>query len=138
MENSAGFDPMGPKEGVGGGPKDISPQDSKSLSYGGDAIAGVYHIGGAVSAPVPAKQVVAEYSEEARAAHYEGICLVSVIVDAQGNPQNVHVSRSLGKGLDEKAVEAVRKWKFKPAMKGNMPVPVFITVEVNFRLYDKR
>ena len=48
-----------------------------------------------------------------------------MIVDAQGNPQNVHVIRTLGMGLDEKAMEAVRKYKFKPAMKdGKTPVPV--------------
>jgi TonB family protein len=59
-----------------------------------------------------------------------------LIVDAQGNPQNVHIVRTLGMGLDEKALEAVRKYKFKPAMKdGKIPVPVPITVEVNFRLY---
>jgi TonB family protein len=45
------------------------------------------------------------------------------------------VARTLGYGLDEKALEAIRKYHFKPAMKGKAPVPVMITVEVNFRLY---
>jgi TonB family protein len=103
--------------------------------YGGGAGGGLYHVGGGVSAPVPLNNVEAEFSDEARRAKYQGICLISLIVDAQGNPQNPRVVRTLGMGLDEKALEAVRKYKFKPAMKGNTPVPVMITVEVNFRLY---
>ena len=70
----------------------------------------------------------AEFSDEARRAKYQGVCLISLIVDAQGNPQNPRVIRALGMGLDEKALEAVRKYKFKPAMKdGRTPVPVMIT-----------
>lgn len=103
--------------------------------YGGGAGGGLYHVGGGVSAPVPLNSVEAEFSDEARRAKYQGVCLISLIVDAQGNPQNPRVVRALGMGLDEKALEAVRKYKFKPAMKGNTPVPVMITVEVNFRLY---
>jgi TonB family protein len=103
---------------------------------GGNAGGGLFRIGGGVSAPVPIIQPEAEFSDEARRAKYQGVCLVSLIVDAQGNPQNPRVIRALGMGLDEKALEAVRKYKFKPAMKdGKMPVPVMITIEVNFRLY---
>jgi TonB family protein len=104
--------------------------------YGGGAGGGLYRVGGGISAPVPLNNVEAEFSDEARRAKYQGVCLISVIVDAQGNPQNPRVIRALGMGLDEKALEAVRKYKFKPAMKdGKTPVPVMITVEVNFRLY---
>ena len=103
---------------------------------GGGAGGGLYHVGGGVSAPVPLNSVEAEFSDEARRAKYQGVCLISLIVDAQGNPQNPRVLRALGMGLDEKALEAVRKYKFKPALKdGRTPVPVMITVEVNFRLY---
>jgi TonB family protein len=103
---------------------------------GGGAGGGLYHVGGGVSAPVPLNSVEAEFSDEARRAKYQGVCLISLIVDAQGNPQNPRVVRALGMGLDEKALEAVKKYKFKPAMKeGRTPVPVMITVEVNFRLY---
>jgi protein TonB len=103
---------------------------------GGNTGGGLYHVGGGVSAPVPLNSVEAEFSDEARRAKYQGVCLISLIVDAQGNPQNPRVVRALGMGLDEKALEAVRKYKFKPAMKdGRTPVPVMITVEVNFRLY---
>lgn len=104
--------------------------------YGGNAGGGLYRIGGGVSAPVPLFTPEAEFSDEARRAKYQGVCIVGLIVDAQGNPQNVHIVRALGMGLDEKAMEAVRKYKFKPAMKdGRTPVPVYINVEVNFRLY---
>lgn len=103
---------------------------------GGNAGGGLYQIGGGVSAPVAVFTPEAEFSDEARRAKYQGVCLISVIVDAQGNPQDPRVIRALGMGLDEKALEAVRKYKFKPAMKdGRTPVPVRITIEVNFRLY---
>ena len=84
---------------------------------GGNTGGGLYHIGGGVSAPVPIFTPEAEFSDEARRAKYQGVCLISLIVDAQGNPQNPRVVRPLGMGLDEKALEAVRKYKFKPAMK---------------------
>jgi TonB family protein len=103
---------------------------------GGNTGGGLERIGGRVSGPVPIFQPEAEFSDEARRAKYQGVCVVQLIVDAQGNPQNVHVIRTLGMGLDEKAMEAVRKYKFKPAMKdGKTPVAVMITVEVDFHLY---
>ena len=103
---------------------------------GGNAGGGPYRIGGGVSAPVPLNNVEAEFSDEARRAKYQGVVLVGLIVDAQGNPQSVHIVRALGMGLDEKAIEAVKKYKFKPAMKEGKPVAVSgVTVEVNFRLY---
>lgn len=104
--------------------------------YGGNVGGGLYRIGGGVSAPVVIRSVEAEFSDEARRAKYQGVCLISLIVDAQGNPQNIRVARALGMGLDEKAIEAIRQYKFKPAMKdGKTPVPVPITIEVDFRLY---
>jgi len=103
---------------------------------GGNAGGGLYKIGGGVVGPVALNSVEAEFSDEARRAKYQGVCLISLIVDVHGDPQNPRVIRALGMGLDEKALEAVRKYKFKPAMKdGKTPVPVMITVEVNFRLY---
>jgi TonB family protein len=96
-------------------------------------------IGGRISAPVVLYQPEAQFSDEARRAKYQGTCVLALIVDAHGNPQNVHVVRTLGMGLDEKAIEAVSTWRFKPAMKdGTTPVPVMITVEVDFHLYSGR
>jgi periplasmic protein TonB len=104
--------------------------------YGGNYGGGLEQIGGRVSAPVLIHSVEAEFSDEARRAKYQGVCLVSLIVDAQGNPQNIKVVRALGMGLDEKAIEAIKQYRFKPAMKdGRTPVPVPITIEVDFRLY---
>jgi periplasmic protein TonB len=121
--------------GLGGG---IGPGTGNGYGpgRGGNAGGGVYQVGGGISAPVPLNNVEAEFSDEARRAKYQGVCLISLIVDANGNPQNPRVIRPLGMGLDEKALEAVRQYRFKPAMKdGKYPVPVMITVEVNFRLY---
>lgn len=102
---------------------------------GGGTGGGAYHVGGGVSAPQVISYVDPEFSDEARRAKYQGVCVVSVIVDAQGNPQHVHVIRPLGMGLDEKAIEAVRQYKFKPAMYQGHPVPVEVDIEVNFRIY---
>ncbi len=104
---------------------------------GGNVGGGLYRVGNGVSEPKVVYSVEAEFSDEARRAKYEGTVVISLIVDAQGNPQNVHVSRSLGMGLDEKAIEAVRQYKFKPAVeqKSGKSVPVPISVEVRFRLY---
>jgi TonB family protein len=99
-------------------------------------ISGLEHVGkNGVSRPVPLNSVSAKYSLEARKAKVEGVCIVSLVVDAQGNPQNPRIVRSLGYGLDDRALEAVKKYRFKPAMKGKLPVPVMVTVEINFRLY---
>ena len=78
-----------------------------------------------------------EYSEEARRAGTQGIVVLHLVVDAQGGPHNVRVIRSLGMGLDEKAIEAVRQYRFNPATYEGHPVPVQINIEVNFRLYRR-
>jgi TonB family protein len=75
-----------------------------------------------------------EYTEEARRAKLEGAVMLKVVVGADGLPKNIQVARSLGMGLDEKAIEAVSQWKFRPGQKGGQPVDVNVTVEVNFRL----
>jgi len=102
---------------------------------GGNFGGGVYRVGGGVSAPVLLNSVEAEFSDEARRAKYQGTCLVEIIVDAHGNPQNPRVVRSLGMGLDEKAIEAVMKYKFRPGMKAGKPVAVWQPIEVDFHLY---
>jgi TonB family protein len=96
----------------------------------------VYRPGvGGVSNPVPIVTPEAEFSDEARRNKYQGICVVFVIVDAHGYPRNPRVVQSLGMGLDEKALEAVQKYRFKPAMKDGKPVASMINVAVNFRLF---
>jgi periplasmic protein TonB len=102
---------------------------------GGGTGGGVYHVGGGVSQPTVLYSVDPEFSDEARRAKYQGVVVISLIVDAQGNPQRIRVIRQLGMGLDEKAVEAVRQYKFKPAMMQGHPVPVEMNIEVNFQLF---
>ena len=99
--------------------------------YGG----GLKHIGGGVSSPELIYKVDPEFSEEARKAKFMGIVLVNLIVDQNGSPQNVHVLRGVGMGLDEKAVEAVKQYRFKPAREGGKPVAVELNVEVNFQIF---
>ena len=96
---------------------------------------GVYHPGGGISTPKIIFSVDPEFSDEARRAKYQGVVVISLIVDAQGNPQHVRVVRQLGMGLDEKAVEAVKQYKFKPALMQGKAVPVEINIEVNFQLF---
>lgn len=101
---------------------------------GGGMGGGVYRIGGGVSAPSLLSKVEPEYSEEARKAKFQGTVVLYVVVDEKGQPQQLRVVRPLGLGLDEKAIEAVQKWRFRPGFKDGKPVPVAATVEVNFRL----
>jgi len=114
---------IGSGKGPGGGP-----------GSGGGSGGGAYKIGGGVSAPVPVYRPEPEYSEEARKAKWQGAVLLELVVDANGVPQDIKVIRSLGLGLDQKAIEAVQKWRFKPGQKDGKAVPVSANIEVNFRL----
>jgi protein TonB len=102
---------------------------------GGNTGGGVYRIGGGVSAPVLIYQPEPEFSEEARKAKVAGDVIVAIVVDAHGRAQRVHVVRGIGMGLDERAVEAVRQYRFKPAMKDGRPVDVEMNVDVNFQIF---
>ena len=101
---------------------------------GGGIGGGVFRVGGGVSAPVVLYKVEPEYSEEARKAKYAGTVVLQLIVDTTGKAQSIKVTRSLGLGLDENAIQAVNKWKFRPGYRNGQPVPVIATIEVNFRL----
>src|SRR5437016_1040413 len=103
--------------------------------YGGGIGGGVYRVGGGISAPRALYAPDPEYSEEARKAKYQGTVVLWVIVGADGRPHEVRIQRSVGMGLDEKATQAVRLWRFEPARRDGEPVAVQINVEVNFRLY---
>ena len=93
------------------------------------------HIGGSIRPPVVTYQVDPEFSEEARKAKFSGNVQVYLWVDEQGNPSHVKVIRPIGMGLDEKAVEAVRQYKFKPAMQNGKPVKVDLYIDVNFQIF---
>ncbi len=102
---------------------------------GGGTGGGVFRVGGGVSAPRAIYMPDPEYSEEARKAKYQGVCVLWLVVGPDGRPRDIKVARTLGLGLDEKAIEAVKTWRFEPAMKDGKPVAVQINVEVQFRLY---
>lgn len=102
---------------------------------GGGFGGGAYSVGGGVTAPIPIFKPDPPYSEEARKAKYQGTVVLMIVVDAQGNVTDTRVAKPLGLGLDEKAVETVRTWKFKPGMRQGVPVPVRVMVEVSFRLF---
>src|SRR5450755_2053621 len=103
--------------------------------HGGGTGGGAFRVGGGVSAPKVIYEPDPEYSEEARKAKYQGVCVVQLVVGTDGRPHDIRVQRSLGLGLDEKAIEAVNLWKFEPGMKDGSPVATIINVEVQFRLY---
>jgi TonB family protein len=102
---------------------------------GGGIGGGVFKVGGGISAPQPVTTPDPEYTEQARLAKTQGTCILWMIVDDQGRPRDIRVVRGLGYGLDAKAIEAVKQWKFQPAMKDGHPVNVQISVEVGFKLY---
>lgn len=103
--------------------------------HGGGMGGGAFRVGNGVSAPRALETPDPEYSEEARKAKYQGTVVLWLIVGPDGKPRDIRVSRPLGMGLDQKAIEAVNRWRFEPAMKDGRPVAVQINVEVNFRLY---
>jgi len=115
---------VGSGEGGGVGP-------GMGGGYGG----GVFKVGGGVSAPRVLDAPDPDYSEEARKAKYQGTCILWLVVGPDGVPRDLKVARTLGMGLDQKAMEAVRHWRFEPAKMNGRPVAVQINVEVNFRLY---
>ena len=96
---------------------------------------GLYSVGHGVSAPRPIYDPEPEYSNEARIAKFQGDVLLWVVVGADGIPHDVRVQHSLGMGLDEKAIAAVKNWRFQPATKDGRPVAVQVSIQVNFRLF---
>ncbi len=114
---------VGPGKGGGVGPGE-----------GGGIGGGVFRVGGGVSPPTVVYRVEPTYSEEARKAKYQGVVVLSAIVRRDGTIEILKVVRSLGLGLDENAIQALRQWKFRPGMKNGVPVDVALNIEVNFSL----
>lgn len=114
---------------------------------------GVYHIGHGIRPPRVITSVDPEYTDLARKKKISGICVVGLVVDAQGNPQNIRVVRSIAKdlesigkdlepklrkaadGLDQNAINAVSKYRFSPAEYEGRPVPVQVNIEVSFKMF---
>jgi TonB family protein len=119
---------VGSGVGVGHGP-------GVGSGSGGGIGGGVFKVGGGISAPQAVSTPDPEYTEEARVSKTQGKCILWLIVDETGHPRNIRVVHGLGYGLDAKAVEAVQRWRFQPAMKDGRPVNVQISVEVGFHLF---
>ena len=134
-------DPLGVGHALSGGTgkhNGIGPGDGPGIGPGsGLGVDG----GGSNKPPVRLSRqpqliskVEPEYSEDARKVHFQGTVVLAIQVDANGVPSNIRVIRSAGLGLDERAIQAVEKWKFRPAMSGDHTVAAPATVEVSFHL----
>ena len=120
--------------GSGGG---VGPGNGRGVGPGEEAGigGGVFRPGRGGTPPRPIYSPDPEFSEEARKAKYQGTCTLMIVVDTDGKPTNIRVVNSLGMGLDEKALETVRTWRFEPGLKDGHPVKVEMAVEVDFHLY---
>ena len=131
-------DGRGVGSGIGtgsGGGIGSGTSDGMGPGSGGNFGGGVFKVGNGVTAPHVIFDPEPEYSPEARQAKYQGTVVLWAIIGPDGRPHNLHVKHPLGMGLDEKALEAVSTWRFRPATKDGNPVAVEVEVEVNFHLY---
>jgi periplasmic protein TonB len=101
---------------------------------GGGAGGGVFRVGGGVSPPSVISRVEPQYSEDARKARYQGTVILEAIVRRDGTVDILRVVRSLGFGLDENAIQALKQWRFRPGTRNGVPVDVSLNIEVNFNL----
>ena len=108
---------------------------------------GNYHVGCGVTPPKLLNQSQPRFPEDARRQNISGTVTLSLLVDAQGNPENVHVTKSVADTvakyqraaaltLDQAAIDAVKSYKFKPAMKDGKPVPITLYVSIKFEAYS--
>jgi periplasmic protein TonB len=122
---------IGPGHGDGIGP-------GKGPGYGPGEEGGVSGMPsgtrGSITAPVVLVKIEPEYTEDARRARITGTVILRIEVGTDGKARNISVRQSLGLGLDERAVEAVQRWKFAPGKQNGQPVVTVALVEVNFRL----
>jgi TonB family protein len=133
--------PPSPGRGKGGG---IGDGDGTGVGPGVGAGAGPGRDGGIASAqtgfqgsltePVLLWKAEPEYSDEARKAKIQGSVIMRVEIDARGQVQNISLSQGLGLGLDERAIAAVRQWKFRAGTRNGKPVPTNALIQVTFRL----
>ena len=106
---------------------------------------GIYHGGKGVTPPLLIYSVDPEFTDKARKKKFVGTCVLSMVVDTNGTPQNVQVVESIAssnpklqsaaKGLDENAIKAAKQYRFKPGTYQGKPVPVEIKVEINYRIF---
>jgi len=119
-----------PEEPMSNAPTSPSENLAQELASGE-----VFRVGPGIKAPKALYQPDPDYTEVARREKFQGALVLGLVVGANGNARSVWVVRSLGKGLDENAVQTVSSWRFAPATKDGEPVAVLLNVEVSFRLY---
>jgi periplasmic protein TonB len=101
---------------------------------GGGTGGGPYRPGSGISAPAIIREVKPDYTEEGRRRAIEGDVVLEIVVRADGSVGNVKLLQGLGAGLDQRAMEAVREWKFSPARRYGTPVDVIVEVAMEFKL----
>jgi TonB family protein len=120
---------------TGGGVGVDGPGSGRGPGTDRGCCGGPYNVGNGVSMPRAIYSPEPEFSDEARRVKFQGEVTLLAIIGADGLPKSLHVVRSLGMGLDEKAIEAVRTWRFEPAKKDGRPVAVQMNIIVNFHLF---
>jgi TonB family protein len=109
------------------------PPGYRIVDEAGDfAISYVTH--GVISSPQVITRVQAKYTDEARKTGVQGVVLLSAVIDESGKAQDIHVEHSIDPGLDQEAIKAVRRWRFRPGEQAGHPVRVPVHVEITFRL----
>ena len=101
---------------------------------GGGTGGGPYRAGSGVTAPGILREVKPDYTEEARRRGLEGDVVLEIVVRRNGSVGEVRMLQGLGSGLDQRAIDAVRQWRFSPAQRMGTPVDVMVEVAVEFRL----
>jgi periplasmic protein TonB len=114
---------VGPRKGEGAGPDG----DDRGLS-------GNAGFRERITDPVLLWKTEPEYTDEARKAKLQGSVFLRVVVNERGQAESITVTQGLGLGLDDRAIDAVAKWKFRPAMRAGKPVPTVAIIQVTFRL----
>jgi TonB family protein len=113
---------------------DVTPQDNATAAA--TATEKVYHIGNGVTAPLLTYSVDAKYPQSERSKGKANVVVVcELVVNSKGLPQDVHVVQSAGRTFDNSAMDAIRQYRFSPAMRKGEPVAVSVTIETNMRLY---
>ncbi|HEY7402521.1 MAG TPA: energy transducer TonB [Candidatus Angelobacter sp.] len=108
---------------------------AKTVSAGAGNPDSVFKVGDAVKAPKPRSTPEPTFSDAARYEKYQGVVVLSIVVDKDGTVTDVNIVRPLGLGLDDQAADGVKTWRFSPATRNGQPVRVLINIEVSFNLY---
>jgi TonB family protein len=111
-------------------PVDLSGKDHAPICRGKDS-----DIPGCIAAPHATYSPDPKYPKKERKARHQGTVILDLVIDADGSPRDIKVSRPLSPEFDEAAIDAMKKWKFSPASKDGQPLATQIKVEVSFHLY---